>query len=107
MWQNALENGKLIISSILIAATLLVGSWEIITNVFMTRVEAEVQIKKLDLDTSYNKAFRLEQQIRTVKISPRPLTADQARCLKRLLKDLERVDDHIDHLEQKIYNDKD
>lgn len=109
MWKTILENAKLIAGTIMAVAALLVGSWTMLTNIFVTHSYAmevaEQQqkiIKKLDLDTAYNKAFRLEEKIKRIK-SKKVLSDDDNRTLKRLLRDLERTDEHIDRLEEKIY----
>ena len=107
MWQSALENAKLIIGTIMITASLLAGTWTLTTSVFLTKAEAQNIIGKLDIDTSYNKAFRLEEKIKRLKRKPQPLDQDDTRSFKRLEKDLQRVDDHIDFMENKIYKDDD
>ena len=103
MFMKAIENSKVILTTILVASSLMLGSWQIVSNVFMTRAEAEIKIKKLDLDTSYNKAFMLVEKIHRLKKKPKPLSEEEQRNLRRLQKDLQRTDNHIDILEDKIY----
>ena len=60
IWKNILDNTKTVITTATAVAVFSVGAWTLITDIFITRVEASELIGKLDLDTSYNKAFRLE-----------------------------------------------
>lgn len=111
MWKIALENAKLVAGTIMVLASLAVGSWTLVTDIFATKayaeelvIEQKALINKLDLDTSYNKAFRLDEKIERYKRLQRPLTRDEDKTLKRYKKDLNRTELHIDVLEQKIYN---
>jgi hypothetical protein len=61
--ESALENAKLIISTVLIFVSLIVGTWTVVTDLFITRAEAQEIYEKLDIDIAYNKAFRLESKI--------------------------------------------
>jgi len=103
---KSLENSKLIISTILVFASLIVGSWTLITNTFLTNAKAEVIIRKLDIDTSYNKAFRLDTKITNLEnISMRrKLTHEEEKSLKRMKRQLNEVDEHILRLENTIVN---
>lgn len=104
MWKTALENAKLIASTMMVFAALIAGTWTLVTNTFITKAEASRLIEKLDADTSYNKAFRLESKIAKLERveEKRELTDQEKKWLKRLKKDLERVDTHIYNLENKI-----
>ena len=106
MFQTSLENGKLLASSIMVFAALAVGTWTLATDIFLTRLDAQVIIEKLDIESSYNKAFRIETQIgKYLEIKKtRALTDDEKRNLKRLKRDLERTDKHIDYIEKRVYS---
>lgn len=108
MWTKALENAKLIASTIMVIAALMVGTWEIATNVFLTRAEASIVYEKLDIESSYNKAFRLETKIAALETiaKRRELSAEEKKILERLKRDLKRVDLHIDKIEKRIYDYK-
>jgi hypothetical protein len=101
VWKTALENGKTIASTILVFASLIVGSWTLITSTFLTNAKAEVIIMKLDKETSYNKAFRLDTKITKLEMiqRKRKLTREEMRSLKRMRQQLEEVDLHIEALE--------
>ena len=107
LWKKALENAKLIASTLMVLSALVVGSWTGITSVFQTKAEARVQMERLDLDTSYNKAFRLEEKLNRIEQIEirRDLSETEQSSKKRYRKDLDRVDQHIDVLEGKIYED--
>lgn len=107
LWKSALENAKLIASTILVLVSLIVGAWTGITSVFITRAEAQVAYEKLDVDTSYNKAFRIESKISALEdiANRRELSKDEIKILDRLKRDLQRVDDHIDKVEKRLYDD--
>ncbi len=104
LWKKALENGKLIASSIMVFSALMVGTWTLTTSIFLTTADANVIIKKLDKDTSYNKAFRLDTKIyKLERISvDRALTSEEKKSMKRMKKQLVEVDAHIDELESGV-----
>lgn len=106
MWKIALENAKLIISTVLIFVSLIAGSWTLVTEFFVTRLEATEIYEKLDIDIAYNKAFRLESKISALtEIKDiRQLSDEENKSLQRYQRDLIRVDEHIDALENKVYN---
>lgn len=108
LWLKGIKNIQLILGTIIIISTIAVGSWTLITSNFIPRAEAEVAIKKLDIETSYNKAFRLEQRIEKIdRIKPvRELSETEKKALKRYQKQLKYVDDHIFNLEESIYKIK-
>lgn len=101
MWKTALENAKLIASTIMVISALLAGSWTIITSTFITKAEANDLYRQLDMDTSYNKAFRIESMILRIESirTTRTLTIDEEKMLNRLKKDIERVDEHIYYID--------
>jgi len=101
LWQQALENGKLIASSIMVFSALMAGTWTLTTSIFLTTADANVIIRKLDKDTSYNKAFRLDTKIYKLERieKERPLTSEEEKSKKRMKKQLEEVDAHIEELE--------
>ncbi len=107
-WIKGLENGKLLMSTIMVFSALIVGTWGIVSTVFITRAQAYEKIEKLDVESSYNKAFRIDSMInryeRLKKL--RELTQEEKRALARLRRDLKRTDLHIDKLEKRVY-DKD
>ena len=112
MWQKILENIKIVLGSITAIAVFATGVWTLTTNIFMTKAEAQqlereqkAIIKKIDLDTAYNKAFRLETRIKKYRQKQSKTSLDDfdKRMLKRLEKDLSRTENRIDVLEQKIY----
>jgi hypothetical protein len=69
----------------------------------LTTADAKVLIKKLDKETSYNKAFRLETRIFSLmKLKEeRELSPLEKKSLERLKRDLNSVDEHIEDLESK------
>jgi len=100
-WKQVLENSKLFASTIIVFSSLMVGSWTLATNIFLTNAKADVIINKLDKDTSYNKAFRLDTRIfKLERISKvRELTKEELKSMKRMKRQLEEVDAHIEKLE--------
>lgn len=108
LWLKGIKNCQLILGTIVLVCTVAVGAWTLITNHFIPRAEAAVLIKKLDVETSYNKAFRLEQRIERIDRvkTQRELSKEEKTALKRYLKQLENVDEHILKLEESIYNIK-
>lgn len=108
LWKKALENGKLLASSIMVFSALMVGAWTLATDIFLTRADAQVKIEKLDIESSYNKAFRLETKISNYNdiTKKRPLTKDEQRILERLKRDLKRTDLHIDKIEKHVYGEE-
>jgi len=108
IWQTALENAKLIISTVLTVSALAAGSWTIITNTFITRSEAEAQIQNFTAEIAYNKAFRLETKISNLlEIKKRrELSKLEAKELIRLRKYLTQVDNHLESIELQMFGDK-
>jgi len=102
---KSLESGKLLASTIMVFSALLVGTWGIVSSVFITRAQAYEKIEKLDVESSYNKAFRIDSMItRYEQIQKRrELTQEEKRALARLKRDLKRTDLHIDFLEKRVY----
>ncbi len=108
LWLKGFKNIQLILGTIVLICTVAVGSWTLITTHFIPRAEAAELIKKLDVETSYNKAFRLEQRIERIdriKIQ-RELSPEEKKAMKRYLHQLQTVDEHIIKLEESIYNIK-
>lgn len=109
MWQKVLENAKLIISTFLVIVSLVTGGWTLISNVLVTKSYAEAKFQKLDLDTSYNKAFRLDNKIeRLERIQEnRKLTREESSQLRRYRNELGYVESHIEVIEDRRYSDDD
>jgi len=109
MWTKAMENAKLIISTILLMSSLAVGSWTLITNTFITRIEAAEQMAKYSIEIAYNKAFRLETKIdRILAIEgKRELSDTEKREIKRLKEHLKQVDNYISAAELKMFSSHD
>jgi len=107
MWQKLLENAKLIISSVLLMASFLGGSWALVTGVFITKAEASEYINRFEIEIAYNKAFRIETRIsRLEKLQKtRELSDAEKRELNRLKRNLERIDLHIASYEDKLTGD--
>ena len=107
LWQKALENAKLIISTILTFAALSAGTWSLATQTFITRAEAEVQIQKFTAEIAYNKAFRLETKISNLLEikKQRELSKLEDKELTRLRKYLAQVDKHLEDIELQMFSD--
>jgi len=106
MWQKALENAKLIISTILTLAALMMGTWTLATNTFVTRAEADEQMAKFSAEIAYNKAFRLETKIDRILVlkKTRDLSETEIKELKRLKAHLKQVDEHITQIEIQMFS---
>jgi len=104
MWQKALENAKLIISTFLVMVTLVTGTWTLVTNTFYTKAEAREYLSPTTIDVAYNKAFRIESAIRDLRLieQKRELSETEKKSLKRLLRDLKYTDDKIYELEKGV-----
>lgn len=107
MWTKIVENAKLILSTGALVISLVVGAWTSVTTIFITKAEAKEMYQKFDIDSSYNKAFRLESQIRALEEdkAQRDLSDSEKTQIKRLKKNLERVDKHIADLEDTTFGD--
>lgn len=98
MWQSILENGKLIISSVLLVISLVAGGWTFLTTTFTTRTDSEDLSKRFSTEIAYNKAFRLETKISRVLLikGQRELSPTEAKELTRLKSQLNDVDNHLE-----------
>lgn len=102
---KAISEAKLIATTLTLIAATATGAWTFVSDVFIPRVEAEIQYKRLDIETSYNKAFRLEQRVeRLDRIkTTRELSEEENKAYYRYLRQLEEVDEHIYTLETKLF----
>jgi hypothetical protein len=103
---KAVDKAKLIGGTITLLAGFAAGSWSLITDVFIPRAEAELHYKRLDIDTSYNKAFRLEQRLERLERDQgdRELSEEEKRIHKRYVRQLEEIDAHIYKLENQLFS---
>lgn len=104
-FMEVLADAKMLAATIMTFSALMVGSWTLVTQFFVPRAEAEVAIKKLDIETSYNKAFRLEQQLERMDRTKvqRPLSPEEQKTYNRYKRQLDEVDEHIYALENQMY----
>jgi hypothetical protein len=104
------NNSKIVIGTVALVVSSLIGAYNVTTMVFLTKLEAKElytkHLKKLDSQTSYNKLFIIGQKLDEVarKEKVRELTPFEKRRKNDLIKDYESVSEHIKVLENKQYD---
>jgi len=104
-----INNSKIVIGTVALVVTSLIGAYNVTTTVFLTKLEAKElytkHLKKLDSQTSYNKLFIIGQKLDEVakKEKTKELTPFEKRRKNDLIKDYDSVSNHIKVLENKHY----